>query len=108
MKSLAQRDALDREILSVMANGMSVSHTYDGAVRETALGSYGPTGAALALYTASCDAVSSRLSVQESDGSRVSYAYDATYWNSVGSLRQTGKRDPKKGPRYLHQSPIVC
>ena len=72
-------DALNREQHRVLGNGMSSTHTYDSAGRETLLSNYDPTGTARALYTNTYDAVGNRTNVLELDGSRVTYAYDASY-----------------------------
>ena len=72
-------DALDRELHKTLGNGMSVNHIYDAAGREFVLGNYGPSGAALAVFTNTYDPVGNRLSVLEVDATRVTFGYDVTY-----------------------------
>src|SRR5262249_54450551 len=54
-------DALDRELKKTLGNGMTVSHTYDAAGRETVLQNCAADGSALAVYTATYDAAANRL-----------------------------------------------
>jgi len=70
-------DALGREWRKTLANGMTVSHLYDPAGRETVLEVRKASGEALAVYTASYDAVGNRQTALELDGVRVTYGYDA-------------------------------
>ena len=72
-------DALDREISKVLGNGMSVSHVYDPAGRETFLGNFSATGAALAAFTSTYDPVGNRVTTLELDGSQLTFSYDPTY-----------------------------
>src|SRR5262249_24988749 len=58
-----QWDALDRELHKVLGNGMTVSHTYDGAGRETLLENRKTDGTGLAIFTNSYDANSNRIAV---------------------------------------------
>jgi RHS repeat-associated protein len=69
-------DVLDLRLKETLASGMTISHTYDPAGQETGRAIYKRDGAALAVYTATYDAVGNRLSVLEVDGVRVTYAYD--------------------------------
>jgi YD repeat-containing protein len=78
-RTTIQYDALDREQRRVLGNGMTVSHTFDSAGRETLLGNFSPTGAALAVFTNTYDALGNRLSVLELDSTRATYAYDPSY-----------------------------
>ncbi|HEV2474361.1 MAG TPA: RHS repeat-associated core domain-containing protein, partial [Chthonomonadales bacterium] len=72
-------DALNRELHRVLGNGMSVSHGYDAAGRETLVGAWGPAGAALAMFSRTYDSAGNRTSVVELDGTRVTYGYDSSY-----------------------------
>jgi len=58
---------------------MAVSHLYDPAGRETVLGNYFSTGAALAVFTSTFDAMNNRLSVLEVNSSLTTYGYDVSY-----------------------------
>jgi YD repeat-containing protein len=55
-----------------------VSHLYDAAGRETVRKYLALSGAGLAIYTATYDAVDNRLTVLEIDGSQYTYSYDPT------------------------------
>ncbi len=59
-----------------MANGMTVSHTYDSDSRELLLENRKSDGTGIAVYTAQYDNAGNRLNVVELDGSRVTYGYD--------------------------------
>jgi RHS repeat-associated protein len=72
-------DALRRELHKTLANGLISSHLYDPAGRELVLENRKAGGEALAVYTASYDAVGNRLTVHELDGTRVTYGYDEAY-----------------------------
>jgi RHS repeat-associated protein len=72
-------DALDREQKKTLANGMAVSHTYDATGRETLLENRAAAGTALAVFTATYDAVGNPQAWQELDGVRVTYGYDEIY-----------------------------
>jgi RHS repeat-associated protein len=71
-------DALNRELMKALANGVVCSHVYDAAGRETARQWIAGSGAPVALYTATYDAVGNRMTVQELDGSLSQYTYDAS------------------------------
>jgi len=72
-------DALDRELQKTLGNGMAVSHSYDSAGRETVLGNYSSSGAALAVFTSTFDAMDNRLTVLEVNSSLTTYGYDPSY-----------------------------
>jgi RHS repeat-associated protein len=75
-RTTIQWDALDREQHRILGNGMAVSHTYDGAGRETLLQNISSAGAGLAIFTNSYSANDNRVNVAEIDGTLVSFAYD--------------------------------
>ncbi len=95
-----QYDALDRESVKTLASGMSINHTYDAAGRETVLSNLASNGSALAIYTASYDAVGNRLNVVELDGTRVTFGYDPSYqliseqWSGSNAYNTTYTYDP--------------
>ncbi len=72
-------DALDRELVKTLGNGMQHQHTYDPAGRETLLRIPKADGTALAAFTSTYDPVGNRLTSEELDGVRVTYAYDGAY-----------------------------
>src|SRR5579864_4340066 len=71
-------DALTRELQKTLGNGMQVSHGYDPSGRETFLGNYGPSGVALAAFSNTYDPIANRTNVVELDGTRLTFAYDAS------------------------------
>jgi len=72
-------DSLDRELTRTYLNGVTTSHSYDPSGRVGVLATVGPVGSALAVYTSMYDGVGNRLSMQELDGSRMTYSYDVSY-----------------------------
>jgi RHS repeat-associated protein len=72
-------DELDREKLKTLANGVTINHTYDTAGRKVLLEQRKSDTTALAIYTATYDAMGIRTSTQELDGSVNDYSYDNTY-----------------------------
>lgn len=74
-----QWDALNREQYRILANGMSVSHTFDAIGRETLIGNRNAAGFGLAVFTNTYDSVGNRLTVLELDGTHVTFGYDASY-----------------------------
>ena len=73
-----QWDPLNREQHRVLANGGTVSHTFDAAGREILLENRNASGIGQAIFTNSYDPLSNRLSVIELDNTRVSYSYDSS------------------------------
>ena len=73
-----QYDALDREYRRVLANGGAISHTFDAAGRETLIQNISAAGVAQAVFTNTYSATNNRLTVQELDGTRVTFGYDVT------------------------------
>jgi RHS repeat-associated protein len=71
-----QYDGLDREYRRVLANGGSISHTWDAAGRETLIQNISAAGVAQAVFTNTYSATNNRLTVQELDGTRVTFGYD--------------------------------
>jgi YD repeat-containing protein len=69
-------DPLDREYYRVLANGMTVSHTWDAAGRETLLQNISATGVGLAIFTNTYSANDNRINVAEIDGTLCTFAYD--------------------------------
>jgi YD repeat-containing protein len=63
-------DALNRDLTKTHGNGMTVSHAYDPAGRQTALWNLGGDGSGLGIFTATYDPVGNRLTVLEIDGSQ--------------------------------------
>ncbi len=61
-----------------LANNIATSRTYDGAGRETVIENRTSAGTALSVYSATYDNMGNRLTVQELDGTRVTYSYDST------------------------------
>ena len=64
-------DGLNRELTKTLGNSVITSHFYDPVGNETLKLEVGPTGAAIAAYTATYDpAHCNRLAVAELDGNR--------------------------------------
>jgi RHS repeat-associated protein len=69
-------DALDREQHRVLANGGTISHTWDNAGREILLQNISAAGIAQAVFTNAYSPVDGRITVAELDGTLVSFSYD--------------------------------
>ncbi len=62
----------------MLANGCAISHTFDAAGRETLIQNISAAGVAQAVFTNTYSATNNRLTVQELDGTRVTFGYDVT------------------------------
>jgi uncharacterized protein RhaS with RHS repeats len=71
-------DALNREQHRVLGNGGTISHTWDAAGRETLIENRNAAGVGQFIATNTYSAVDTRLTVLEMDGTRATFAYDAT------------------------------
>ena len=71
-------DALDREQHRVLGNGGTISHTWDANGRETLIENRDKLGVGQFIATNTYSAVDNRLTVLEMDGTRATYAYDAS------------------------------
>ncbi len=71
-------DPLDREQHRVLANGGTISHTWDAAGREILIENRNAAGAALFVATNTYSPVDTRLTVLETDGTRATFSYDAS------------------------------
>ncbi len=71
-------DPLSREPHRVLANGGTVSHTWDANGRETLIENRNAAGVGLAVFTNTYSANDNRLYVTELDGALVTYGYDAS------------------------------
>ncbi len=71
-------DPLDREQHRVLANGGTISHTWDAAGREILIENRNAAGAALFVATNTYSPVDNRLTVLETDGTRATFSYDAS------------------------------
>jgi RHS repeat-associated protein len=70
-------DPLDREQHRVIANGSTISHTWDQAGNETLIENRNAAGAAQFVATNTYSPVNNRLTVLETDGTRATFLYDA-------------------------------
>ncbi len=70
-------DAASRNTRQAMANGVTVSYTYDSADRLLVLANLG-AGTTLSSFAYSYDSVGNRTQVVEADGSAVTWSYDRT------------------------------
>ena len=68
---------MDREYHRVLANGGTISHSFDAAFRETLIQNISSFGVAQAVFTNSYSPTNNRLTVVEVDGTLVTLGYDA-------------------------------
>ncbi len=61
-----------------MRTGRAISHTFDAPGRETLIQNISAAGVAQAVFTNTYSATNNRLTVQELDGTRVTFGYDVT------------------------------
>jgi RHS repeat-associated protein len=71
-------DALDREQHRVLANGGTISHTWDNAERETLVENRNAAGVGQFIATNTYSPVNNRLTVVELDSTLCTFGYDAS------------------------------
>jgi RHS repeat-associated protein len=72
-------DALGREQNRVLGNGLSTTTIYDALGQITNLANRLANGTGVSIFTTTYDGAGNPTAVQELDGARVTYTYDALY-----------------------------
>ncbi len=72
-----QYDAASRNIVRQFGNGDRSDTTFDAADQITRLGNFRADDSSISIFTYAYDPVARTASVQELDGTRVTYGYDA-------------------------------